>query len=259
MKADKVSGVKRNAEAIICFGLFGVLICVSLYFMKVEEKRAKIIGQVQTLFNRMSIKTREEFISRKQLEMDEQRIFLGSLVSRPVSYYGLIIRRNPFAPLLPFDPPEIEIVPTFLPGDLALTEAPVVSGDGKWIANIINQKTGESYSVREGEDIVETVSVVKIDRDKVIISVEGGSDITLKPQEVLPIPQGRVDLVFNGTIEIGGKLVAQVENTKTGEIYFKREGEMVGTNFKIEKIEVGRIILSREDGDNVELILGGGD
>ncbi len=194
MNGGKLDWVKENSEAVMCFALFLILLCVSVYFMGLEKRRTSMI-EAGAAFAGMSRRQEAELNSR-------QANFLGLLVSKPISYYNLIVRRNPFAPLPAFSPPE-EV------------QAP------------------------------ETIEL------PVEVSPE-------KPLPPPPPPPPTVDLILSGTIFLPeqGKWIAQIENLRTGEIYFMGEGEIIAEIFKVKKIERSRVILFRDGDKDIELKLG---
>ncbi len=317
----RVEQLSKNLEAAVCFALFGVLAFVSVYLLK-----PCVEGTDLGAFNRGAAGTAQAqtkyVAARRKATLEKRRILMGSIMAKPISHYGLILRRNPFAPIPPFEGVIIE------PKDFILVSAPSRE-TGSWIANIQNSKTGESFSVREGEEIAEVLRVKKIERDKVILSWKESYDIVLvapvtdipredlflprPPQHLLektswfawvedrrtgdvykvqvgdeitggfiikeidagrvviidetgqeivlappaPPPTPTVDLILTGTIYIPGQKawVVQIENRRTGEIYFKRQGEQIEDVFTIEKIERNKIILSRVEEENIVLKL----
>ncbi len=312
--------LSKNLEAAVCFALFGVLVFVSAHLLKPEMEEADSgtlrrggvsASQVQTKY----------VAARREAALEERRILMGSIMARPISHYGLILRRNPFAPIPPFEGRIIQ------PRDFILIDAPSRE-TGSWIALIQHRTTGEVYSVGERDEIAGVLKVKKIESDKVILTWKESLDIVLEAPEaaatsgdftlvtapsrleqhtwVAPIENRRtgelhsvqvgdqignfivkeidagrvvitdgtqeiiltppapspikptVDLILTGTIYLPEQRawVAQIENRRTGEIYFKREGEQIADIFTIIEIQRTRLILSREEKEDIVLKLG---
>ena len=249
---------------------------------------------------------------------------MGSIMARPISHYGLILRRNTFAPIPPFE----GVIPE--PKDFTLIEAPSRE-TGQWVARVRYRITGEIYSVGEGEEIAGVLRVKKIEGDKVIftwkesydivleapaigtttsdfilesapsrlaqhtwvaiiknrrtgdvykvqvgdqipggfiakeidasrvvLTDETGQEIILTPPDIIR-PPPTFDLILTGTLYMKPEWVAQIENRKTGETYFKREGEQIQIEtdiFTVTKIERNKIILLEEGEEDRVLKLG---
>ena len=103
-----------------------------------------------------------------------------------------------------------------------------------------------------------------MDKDGVILIMEGKDDIRLTPREgpgpepPPPPPPPTIELVLVGTIYLpaDGKWVAQIENIRTHKAYFVREGEIIAEIFKVKKIERGMAIVSKEGEEDITLKLG---
>ncbi len=60
-----------------------------------------------------------------------------------------------------------------------------------------------------------------------------------------------------GIISSGGKArVVQIENTRTGNVLFRRAGDWICDTFKVERIENRRVVLSKEGEENIILRFG---
>ena len=312
--------LSKNLEAAVCFALFGVLVFVSAYLLRpeMEEADSGIPRRGGVSASQMQTKY---MAARKEAGLKERRILMGSIMAKPISHYGLILRRNPFAPIPPFEGVIVQ------PGDFILIDAPSRE-TGSWIALIQHRTTGEVYSVGEGEEIAGALRVKKIEWDKVILTWKESYDVVLEAPEaaatssdftlvtapsrleqytwVAPIENRRtgelhsvqvgdqignftvkeidagrviitdgtqeiiltppappptkptVDLILTGTIYLPEQRawVAQIENRRTGDIYFKREGEQIEDIFTVIEIRRTRLILSREEKEDIVLKLG---
>jgi hypothetical protein len=317
----RLEQLSKNLEAAVCFALFGVLAFVSVYLLR-SDTEGTDPGTLRHSAAETSRTQTKYVAARRKAALEGRCILMGSIVAKPISHYGLILRRNPFAPIPSFKGVIIE------PKDFILISAPSRE-TGSWIANIQNSKTGEFFSVGEGEEIAEVLRVKKIEWDKVILSWKESYDIVLAApvtdiplgdfslprapsklektswfawvenrrtgdvykvqvgdeitggfiikeidagrvviidetgQEIVlappaPPPTPTVDLLLTGTIYIPGQKawVVQIENRRTGEIYFKRQGEQIEDVFTVGKIERNKIILSREGKEDIVLKLG---
>ena len=310
MIALKLNWIKGNAEAIVCFGLLGLLVWVGVYFIGIEKARAMLLTESGKAFGGIP---RTGGVGREMGPI-QQRSFLGLLINKPPSYYDSIARRNPFAPLAAFDPrkgpdtaasdlevtstqllpagqwaarirntrtgatyyvkegneiagkfkvrkienkkvtlitPDGEVIVLIQPAvilDFSIISGPSMSEAEEWVAEIQNNRTGEVYSVREGYEIDQMCRVKEIDRNRVVLSVQGQPDIVL-------LRSVGVHFAYRGSIKIGGELVAQIENLRTGKSRFVREGDIIGEVFEVKKIELNRVILSKE-GEDIPLIKG---
>lgn len=66
-----------------------------------------------------------------------------------------------------------------------------------------------------------------------------------------------MNLICTGVMSITGKkLVAVLQNTKTGKTYFAEEG-MVIEGYKVESVSPSSVILTREGRPKYELKIGG--
>jgi hypothetical protein len=97
MNGSRLNWVKENSETTMCFILFLGLVFISVYFMRLEKRRTTLINAGAT-FAGISGSREVECSSR-------QTNFMGLLTHKPISYYNLIVRRNPFASLPVFNPP----------------------------------------------------------------------------------------------------------------------------------------------------------
>jgi len=123
------------------------------------------------------------------------------LAPKPVSRYDLITRRNIFSNLPKFTPPK-EVKPpekvepddngtgrepepppppkepTF---DLVLNGTIYLSSDQQWVAQIENMRTGDTYFVRENDQIGDDITIRQIEADAVILDKKDEEEpITLK-------------------------------------------------------------------------------
>lgn len=239
MNAIKVTLIRNNVEAVACFVLFGLLVWVSFHFMTVEKERAMMIAESEGISYKGGRRTGDGIETRQR----EQRSFLGLLRSKPPSHYNLIVRRNPFAPLPPF---ELGKGGPISPRDLALVASPSLER-GEWVAQLRNKRTGEIYSVRVGDDIGKICKVKRIDPDSVTLSVKGQDDVILKP------PAVTVDLKLISTpSRVEGQWVARIRNNLTGEIYSVREGDEIVGICTVTDIDENVVIL---DVEGEEIIL----
>lgn len=260
-KMSKRDWLKQNVEAVMCFTLVGILVGVGIHSMGAGRK--KTVGEKLSDLDERRQVQKMELSSGKVIILREQKTFLGLLIPRPISHYSLIVMRNPFAPIPGFNPPQDvippdKLQPLLVPEDLVLIAPPALSKDGKWLARLQNLKTGEVYLKTEGEEIAEVFKVKKIRKDLVILTRDG-KDIEYTPPPA-QLSEPTVALALNGTIHLPeqGKWVAQIENLRTGEIYFKREGDKIAEIFEVKKIERSKVILSREGKEDIELKLGRG-
>ena len=259
---EKLNWLKENVESTVCFGLFAVLVCVSVHFVNVERGRETAVNQFKEIFRNLSDEHETEPGSIGDTAINQKKQFLAFLMPKPISYYSLIARRNPFVPLPRFEPPKEVGAPIVLPSDLELIRTVLL--EGKWVAQIKNHRTGEAYYKTEGEEIARIFSVKKVDKDGVILIMEGKDDIRLTPREgpgpepPPPPPPPTIELVLVGTIYLpgDGKWVAQIENIRTHKAYFVREGEIIAEIFKVKKIERGMAIVSKEGEEDITLKLG---
>ncbi len=163
--------LSKNLEAAVCFALFGILVFTSAHLLKPEMEEADSGALRRGGVSASQMQTKY-VAARREAALEERRILMGSIMARPISHYGLILRRNPFAPIPPFKGRIIQ------PGDFILIDAPSRE-TGRWIAIIQNCKTGESFSVGEGEEIAGVLRVKKMERDKVILTWKESYDLVL--------------------------------------------------------------------------------
>jgi hypothetical protein len=208
----------KNLEAIVCFALFGVFVLVSVHLLRLDTEETDHGTRRSGGANASQIQTRY-VAERRETGLKERRILMGSIMTRPISHYGLILRRNPFAPIPPFKGIILE------PKHFVLIDAPSRE-TGRWIAHIQNRATGEVYSAMEGEEIAGVLKVKKIEWDRVIIRWKESYDV------VLEAPKGADpsdDLALNSVPQQLEQhtWVATIENRRTGEIYKVPVGDRI--------------------------------
>ncbi len=235
MNGIRGSWIKKNVEAVVCVVLFALLVCVSLYFVTVEKRRAAMIRESTAISGGAGTQVG----GTNATKVSQQKRLSGLLVSRPVSYYNLILRRNPFSPLPAFKPGEV-----IRPQDLVLIRPPSRSDDGELVAQIRNRITGKVYDKREGQKIA-GILIKKIERGAVIVSWHG-NDLVLEPLVGVQI---NLALLSKPFLSENGILVARIKDVETGKVYIKREGEEIEGLFTVKKIEHDRVIVSGGEED----------
>ena len=243
MIALKLNWIKDKAEAVICFGLLGLLVWVGVYFIGIEKTRAMLLSKSGRASREIPTTGQND---REDIGAIQQRSFLGLLITKPPSYYNSIVRRNPFARLPAFDPrkgPEIKA------SDLEVTSTQLLP-EGQWAARIRNKRTGATYYVKEGNEIAGKFKVRKIENRKVTLSTPDGEQIVL----IQPAVTLDFSLISGPSMSETGEWVARIRNNRTGEDYLVREGIEIDEMCRVKEIDRNRVVLSVPGQPDIVLI-----